>query len=344
VIFYFLSSRLFENDFRVPLIDALNSKGHQAWHARIGRRNILTPPNREKFEFNGLLGFPRLVRQIRAAVYRQTATVVFVDTTGAFLPIRSLILRAVLRGLWCFDIFDNLLYDFRGFRRLKQRLGLALLVRLSPIKIALSRELLRLFPAAHHLDNAADLQRKEDTLPYNHTALVMLFAIDGRFDFTLVEDVATAAPQMKLYLYGRPANNDPAIKAKLDRLCKTWPNVIYRGQYRFNDVAKILAPFSVGFTPYTTDSSLTEFINPDKYYYYLSFGMEVISSDIPQARCMSNYIHIARSATEVVTLVERIANDVAFRKNTTLKPSFGWHQRADEFIEIIAAATAQPLL
>jgi hypothetical protein len=343
VIFYFLSSRLFENDFRAPLIDALNFKGHQAWHARIGRRNIVTPPNRERIEFNGLFGFPRLVRQIRAAVYHQNATVVFVDTTGAFLPIRSLILRAFLRGLWCFDIFDNLLYDFRGFRRLKQWLGLALLARLSPIKIVLSRELLRLFPDAYHLNNAADLQRKSDTLHNNYTALVMLFAIDGRFDFSLVEDVATAAPQMTLYLYGRLANNDLAIKAKLDRLCATWPNVIYRGQYRFNDVAEILAPFSVGFTPYATDSSLTEFINPDKYYFYLSCGMEVISSDIPQARCMSDSIHIARSATEVVALVERIANDVTFRKNTTLNPSFGWHQRANEFIEIIGAAMAQPL-
>ena len=77
------------------------------------------------------------------------------DTTGAFVPIRSLLLRASLRGLWCFDIFDNLLYDLRGVYRLKRQIEISLLSRLSPIKIVLSRETLRLFPSAHHLENAA---------------------------------------------------------------------------------------------------------------------------------------------------------------------------------------------
>ena len=144
--FCFISSRFIEDDFRAPLINALAKKGSEVWHVRIGRRNILTKPNGCSLEFGGVHGFLKLVRALDTCFRKRTPPVVFVDTTGAFVPIRSLILRALLRGLWCFDIFDNLLYDSRGIRRAKRRLDIALLTRLCRVKIVLSCETLRLFP------------------------------------------------------------------------------------------------------------------------------------------------------------------------------------------------------
>ena len=79
---------------------------------------------------------------------------------------------------------------------------------------------------------------------------------------------------------------------------------------------------------------LTEFINPDKYYLYLNSGMEVISTDIPQARRMADFIHIARSAGEIVELVARIQSEPAYRKNKFLH-DFSWERRADDLIKII---------
>jgi hypothetical protein len=340
VNFFFVSSRLFENDFRAPLIAALRAKGHQVWHVRLGRQNIVTAPDQRRTTFDGLLALPRLVWLIRSSVKVSHSRVVFVDTTGAFLPCRSLVLRAAFRDLWCFDIFDNLLYEFRGFRRLKQRLAIALLARFSAINIVLSLELLRLFPNAYHLENAAHIGRRRGCPPDNYTSLVMLFAIDGRFDFELVKAVAAAAPQLRLYLYGRPATNDATIRNKIDELCASCQNLIYRGEYRFDEVAAVLAPFRIGFAPYTTPHTLTEFINPDKYYLYLASGMEVISTDIPQARRMSDRVHVARSAAEVVVLVDRIASDGTFRMNTKSDYDLSWAQRADRLMEIICSQRA----
>ena len=62
MIFYFFSSRLFENDFRRPLIETLVAKGHEAWHIRIGQQIVLTGPDYERREFNGLFGPVSLIR------------------------------------------------------------------------------------------------------------------------------------------------------------------------------------------------------------------------------------------------------------------------------------------
>ena len=137
-----------------------------------------------------------------------------------------------------------------------------------------------------------------------------------------------------MYLYGRVDTEDRETKLRFEELCTSSPNVIYRGEYRFEDVDAILASFGVGFTPYTTSSVLTEFINPDKYYLYLNSGMEVISTDIPQARRMADFIHIARSAGEIVELVARIQSEPAYRKNKFLH-DFSWERRADDLIKII---------
>lgn len=332
--FYFFSSRLLDTDFRKPLINALIAKGHNVWHVRIGRLNILTRPNDKPTEFRGMFGLLTLIHLIDANSRACKSRSVFVDTTGACVPIRSLFLRASLRGVWCFDIFDDLLYELRGLYRLKRWLGISLLVRFSPIRIVLSHETLRLYPNAYHLDNAAHT-RRVSRIDSNFSDLVTLFWIDNRFDFGLVKEVAALAPQMKTYLYGRYDTEDQSLKLRLEKLCANHPNVIYRGEYRFDDVDAILAPFGIGFMPYITNNFLTEFINPDKYYLYLNSGMEVISTDIPQARRMRDSIHIAYSAGEVIELAARIRSDHAYRKNNCPGHAFSWHQRADEFIKII---------
>jgi len=112
--------------------------------------------------------------------------------------------------------------------------------------------------------------------------------IERRFDFTL-------APGLKVYLYGRVGTEDSGKPISIRRALHKFSKCDLSGEYRFEDVDAILASFGVSFTPYTTSSVLTEFINADKYYLYLNSGMKVISTDIPQARRMADLIHIARS-------------------------------------------------
>jgi hypothetical protein len=332
VTLFFFSCAQYENDFRRSLIKRLIEKGHRVWHVSVGRSSILTRHDGSDIEFSGFLGFLQLIRYISR--HSGPSPSVFIDSTGGFVPIRSLLLRSLLRGCWCFDIFDNLLYDSHGFFRLARWIEISILAYFSQINIVLSQESLRLFPSARHIDNAADTQRINRT-ENAFKNLLILSMFDRRFDFGLVRQVLASAPEMKIYLYGRIGVRNELVRLQLEELCSTYPNLVYCGEYRMDDANVILAPFGIGFTPYVTNDLLTEFINPDKYYMYLNSGMEVISTDVPQARRMHDQIHIVRSASEIVALVGRIHADPACRKNKDFGRNFGWDKRADDLVRLI---------
>jgi hypothetical protein len=335
--FYFFSARPHDLDFRQFLMEALLRKGHDVRHVRVAREMKVVGGNGRPIEFKGAAGFLALIRFLRADIEDPNDTV-FLDSTGPYLPLRSLLLRAALgRGLWCYDIFDNLSYNYRGVLRVRARVAIPLLSRLSPVQLTLSGETLRLFPRAVHLDNAAHIGRVERG-NWNQRDLVLLSSVDERLDIEFVRRVAASTPDTRLIVYGRAPSPQ-----SLDALCRDRPNIVYRGEFRYGQIGAILAPFSVALAPYAINP-LTEFINPDKYYYFLNSGMEVISTDIPQARRMRDRIHVARSPADVPAIVERLCRDPGARKNAT-GPVLGWDQRADEFLAIIARARvrrAQP--
>jgi hypothetical protein len=330
--FYVFSVRAYEHDFRQFLIAALRRQGHRVCHIHIGRSTRVTDDGGTRSDFPGAAGFLRLLRRLRASA-RSAADPVFIDSTGPYTPVRSLALRAALGpGIWCYDIFDNMSYDYRGWMRLRTGVAIRVLCRLSPVQLTLSRETLRLFPSAIHLDNAAHTGPITRTAP-NDRDLVLLSSIDERLDIEFVRRLAALAPDRSLFVYGRAASAQ-----RLDALLHERPNIVYRGEFGYGDIDAILAPFSVALAPYAINK-LTEYINPDKYYYFLNSRMEVISTDIPQARRMRERIHIAQSPADVPTIMERLRADPKFRKNAA-GPVIGWDQRASELVEIIARAGA----
>jgi len=335
--FVFFSARLYKMDFRKFLIEALRAAGHEVWHVRIGRCNKLTDTSGTE-NFCGVGGLVALIGRLRNI--GANAEIVYVDSTGAVAPIRSILFRLALPyGTWCFDIFDNLLYDYCGLRLFKRRLSVALLAWCSRISLVLSSETLRLFPSARHLDNAADIPRvdREDR---NARDLLILASIDQRFDFDFVREIARLSPQRKIIIHGSATHDAENIGRRLAELSRQQTNIVYIGKFGLDDISAILDPYAIGLTPYAARSGLTEFINPDKYYIFLQGGLEVISTDIPQARRMTEWLHIVNSPAEVIEVVRRIEQDKTFRKNTGLGPDFSWSKRARDFVDIIGTPEA----
>jgi hypothetical protein len=331
--FIFVSVRHYEADFRKYLIEALRGAGHDVWHVRIGRCNRLTTIEGSE-ELCGIAGLLGLIRRLR--IIGAKSKVVYVDSTGAVTPVRSILLRVVLRGgTWCFDIFDNLLYDYRGYRLFKARLSIWLLAQYSRILLVLSSEGLRLFPNAEHLDNAADVPRVTHA-DHNFRDFVVLSAIDQRFDFNFVFELARLCPARKIVIHGYVLHGNAGLEQKFAELCAQQSNVVYCGKYEIDDVPALLSPYSIGLTPYTVASALTEFINPDKYYMFLRGGLEIISTDIPQARRMAEWIHVVKSPADVIDVARRLEQDNTFRKNAGTCPDYSWRRRAREFVDIVS--------
>lgn len=336
MIVVFLSVRAYEQDFRKFLLEALRAEGCETWHVKVGRRNVLTGAGGNE-TFDGIGGLLALIRRLRTIGAR--GNIVYVDTTGAVMPIRSLLFRLALRtGTWCFDVYDNLAYNYGGLRRLTTRLSIWALDRLSDVTIVLSAETLRLFPEAFHLDNAWDIPRREGERGVNRD-LVVLSTIDERFDFEFVGEIARLLPDRRIAIHGYVLHDDSAIAERLAGLCNRHPNVSFKGRYRFDDVPAIVRPFSIGLTPYVANTPMTEFINPDKYYLFLQAGLEVISTDIPQARRMADRIHIAATPADAVDMARRVELEPEFRKNSRSAGDLTWAKRARDFIEILRVAS-----
>ncbi len=333
--FFCFSTRIYERDFRKYFIEALRAIGHDVRHIRIGRVTIVTNPPGEPIKFHGLVGFFRLLRFLRAEVAADARNVYF-DSTDGCTFLRLLTLHAFLpTGTWCMDIYDNLLFDYRGLKRFKRWLSVTCLSFISPIHLICSRELLRLFPKAEFLAKAAHT-RHSDRDHANWKDLVVLASVDRRFDFDFVKKIAAEAPDRAIYIHGRIVNNDAAVRRKMEDLCSEKSNVIYRGEYQFEDIDAILAPYAVGFAPYVTRSELTDYIDPDKYYFFLSSGMEVISTDIPQARHMSEHIHIAVAPSDLTRIMSSLQHDASFRKNVRrTTDAYSWTSRVREFVAIV---------
>jgi hypothetical protein len=278
-----------------------------------------------------------MIRRLR--IIGAKGKIVYVDSTGAVTPVRSILFRAALRGgTWCFDIFDNLLYNYRGYRLFKARISIKLLTHSSRILLVLSSESLRLFPSARHLDNAADIPRVNRG-DRNFRDLVVLASIDQRFDFEFVREIARLSPAHRIVIHGHLHDKEISGR-RLAEFCAQQSNIVYNGKYEFDDIPAILDPYAIGLTPYAVGSRLTEFVNPDKYYMFLQGGLEVISTDIPPARRMGERIHVVRSPAEVIEVAWRIEQDRTFRKNTGLGPDYTWSRRARDLVEIVNAAEA----
>lgn len=336
MIVVFISVRNYGQDFRKFLLEALRADGHECWHVKVGRSNTLTGANGTE-DFRGIGGLFGLIRRLREIGAR--GTVIYVDTTGAIMPIRSLLFRLALRtGVWCFDAYDNLVYNYAGLRLLKMRAAIRLLARSSDLVILLSRESLRNFPGGYHLDNAWDIPRlRRDEASFRD--FIALSAIDARFDFDFVEEVARLSPERRTVIHGFVLHDDPAIARRLSELCARHRNVVFNGRYAFDDVPAIVAGFGIALTPYVAGTTMTEFINPDKYYLFLQAGLEVVSTEIPQARRMEKQIHVARTPQDAVEIARRIEEEPAFRKNADWDADFTWAKRAGDFIDIVRTAT-----
>src|SRR5262249_28036495 len=152
-----ISVRRYKSDFRRFLIEALRANGYEVLHVSIGRCNVLTDHHESK-EYCGAVGLLQMIGRLRHICGGDK--IVYIDSTDAVTPVRSILLRLALRaGTWCFDVYDNLLFDSHGYRYIKLRISIWLLALCSRILLVSSIETFRLFPNAWHLNNAADIPR-----------------------------------------------------------------------------------------------------------------------------------------------------------------------------------------
>jgi glycosyltransferase involved in cell wall biosynthesis len=115
-------------------------------------------------------------------------------------------------------------------------------------------------------------------------------------DFELLAHVARERPSWQLVLLGQELCDTSAVHAL--------PNVHLLGQKRHAELPAYCKGFDVGVIPYVIDERM-KFVNPLKLREYLSAGLPVVSTAVPEVTRYPHFCEVASTGDEFVAAIER---------------------------------------
>ncbi len=230
-----------------------------------------------------------------------------------------------------FDVFDDYFYDARGFKLTIFKILDYIYSRLSSGIIVLSKDLSnRRYPGAFHLDNASHILPSTSGQSDICSRVVVIASFDRRLNWQWLQRLVHLAPDIQFDLYGWVHAGDKTMELTLQSIISDYPNLVYRGAYQNSNLANILVDYQIGLIPYFAEHKLTQYINPDKIYHYLCAGMEVISTPIPQAIRMQQYLHICPTPEDAACLIHQLLLSKQRKNPRQLYLKFSWMVRWNE--------------
>jgi hypothetical protein len=327
--FFVFTCRDPKSDFRLPLVDALRSD-YETYYVWLRRRPLVSGPGPN--DPAAEMSLPDFLRFIRR--FRQDDRInIYFNSTNTYFPGMSAVLRRIaIAGVWCFDMHDDLRYHNTGLKRWRESLIISFLRRLSDVTVHAAPTLRELFPDSQHLGNASNiLPLPLPERPGNDVLIIASF--DERFDFDFVGDLAQACPAIRFHLHGWTRQDDTATVAQMANITGRHRNIQYHGPYSMADLPEILSRYRVSIAPYRVNTPITRYIDPLRFYHCLNAGLEVVSTDIPQAQFMASWVHVV---SDVMACAETLASIQAGKlaKQPIYTP-ITWAQRADRLVEIL---------
>lgn len=124
-------------------------------------------------------------------------------------------------------------------------------------------------------------------------------------DFELIAHVARARPQWSIALIGQQLCDTSVIRGL--------PNVHLLGQKPHHELPAYCKGFDVGIIPYRIDNRMP-FVNPLKLREYLSAGLPVVSTPVPEVEKFPELARIAKTPEQFVAAVEQALRDPVARQ------------------------------
>jgi glycosyltransferase involved in cell wall biosynthesis len=196
--------------------------------------------------------------------------------------------------------------------------------------------------ASHGVDHAHFAQALGDDVPVAPEMLALRRPIVGFFglvqdwiDLDTIGHLAEKRPDWSIVMIGKVQVD----RSRLDR----FKNIHWLGRKPFESLPGYCKAWSVGIMPFKLNE-LTRSVNPIKMREYLSAGLPVVSTDIPEVRHYPALCSVARDRDEFVTLCEQaIAEDTPEKRRARSEAMKGetWEAKValiGEHVKRVAAA------
>jgi len=157
------------------------------------------------------------------------------------------------------------------------------------------------------------------------------FLSDEWVDYPLLKLMAATHPEWQIVLIGRP-------RAGMDMESMIpEPNIHYLGLKRFAELPAYTRHFAVGLIPFRLNK-LTVHSNPLKLLEYLSGGLPVVVTEIPEAGKFGEGVNIAASHDEYIEQCEKAIEDTGWEARearSRLAAGHSWERRIEQISEIV---------
>ena len=155
--------------------------------------------------------------------------------------------------------------------------------------------------------------------------------LNERLDLSALEAVIDAGVPIRVI--GPRTERDPTFARRLSRFLAL-PGVEYLGARASQDLPRLTSDAAVGLTPYRVDDEFNRASSPLKTLEYLSWGLPVVSTDLPAARWLgTEHLAIAQDAQDFAhqtKLVMGSRRDTgADQSRLELARAHSWARRAE---------------
>lgn len=341
----FLTFKKYEIHFRKYLIKSLIKGGYDVLY-------VFLLPNQIDLYFNEKLvnsyAFkkvkslkfffkisPKIIKQIKD--FKKNEEVLIWNSLGLSSLIFYLILRfSIPKSFVIYDVYDYLFYNEKNKKQLLKLKLIDKIYRLLANRtIVLSRELTHLYPEAYWLNNASHLHRKKSGGLKKRIG--MTGSINYNFDFHLTEHIAKKLPEIEIAIHGWIRSYDmKETQRKINYLVTTYSNIKYYGEYNNDNMEDILSTLDIALVVYIPDSviipgsSIIKYSNPDKFFHYLCYGLEVISTPIKPAYELKKWVHICGTAECFVEKIKDIYGNKGLKNEDEFWKENHWDNRLQD--------------
>jgi glycosyltransferase involved in cell wall biosynthesis len=155
-------------------------------------------------------------------------------------------------------------------------------------------------------------------------------------DFELIAHVARVRPDWHLVLIGQQLDDVSAVRG--------FPNVHLLGQRPHAELPAYCKGFDVGMIPYRIDERMT-FVNPLKLREYLSAGLPVVSTPVPEVTRFPGLARVASTPDAFVAAIEQALRETSAEdraKRSRAMQAETWAARVANVAKTIEAMGQNP--
>jgi glycosyltransferase involved in cell wall biosynthesis len=189
--------------------------------------------------------------------------------------------------------------------------------------------------ASHGVDHAHFASALDEATPVADELAALPRPIVGFFglienwiDLGLLAHLAKHRPEWSIVLVGRAAVDVSSLRA--------YPNVHLLGRRPYRDLPRYAKGFDVAVCPFVSNE-LTRNINPIKLREYLSAGVPVVATGIPEAAAYPGSCQLVRGPDEFLAACEAALRDDTQelrRKRSDAMRAETWERRVEESLQI----------